>query len=82
VKDSSVLDGVDPNDYMGDKGFAGNDMITPFRSQPKKARNHPGNHAQPPALALIRNHRSLTAVPDSLRFTRHDRCRAAMRWLG
>jgi hypothetical protein len=31
VKDSSVLDGVDPGDYMGDKGFVGNSMITPFK---------------------------------------------------
>lgn len=31
VKDSSVLDCVDPIDYVGDKGFIGNGMITPFR---------------------------------------------------
>lgn len=31
VKDSSVLDCVNPIDYVGDKGFIGNDMITPFR---------------------------------------------------
>ena len=31
VKDSSVLDGVDPKDYVGDKGFVGNGMITPFK---------------------------------------------------
>ena len=31
VKDSSVLDGVNPHDYVGDKGFVGNDMITPFK---------------------------------------------------
>lgn len=31
VKDSSVLDGVDPIDYIGDKGFVRNGMITPFR---------------------------------------------------
>jgi hypothetical protein len=31
VKDSSVLHGADPKDYVGDKGFVGNDMITPFR---------------------------------------------------
>jgi hypothetical protein len=31
VKDSSVLDCVDPHDYVGDKGFAGNGMITPFK---------------------------------------------------
>jgi hypothetical protein len=33
VKDSSVLDSVDPLDYIGDKGFVGNGMITPFRNQ-------------------------------------------------
>jgi hypothetical protein len=31
VKDSSVLDCVDPHDYVGDKGFVGNGMITPFK---------------------------------------------------
>jgi hypothetical protein len=31
VKDSSVLDCVDPIDYVGDKGFVGNGMITPFK---------------------------------------------------
>jgi hypothetical protein len=31
TKDSSVLDGVDPMDYIGDKGFVGNNMITPFK---------------------------------------------------
>jgi DDE superfamily endonuclease/Helix-turn-helix of DDE superfamily endonuclease len=31
VKDSSVLDGVDPHEYVGDKGFVGNGMITPFK---------------------------------------------------
>ena len=31
VGDSSVLDGVDPLDYIGDKGFVGNGMITPFK---------------------------------------------------
>jgi hypothetical protein len=31
VKDSSVLDSVDPIDYVGDKGFVGNGMITPFK---------------------------------------------------
>lgn len=31
VKDSSVLDGTDPLDYVGDKGFVGNGMITPFK---------------------------------------------------
>jgi DDE superfamily endonuclease len=31
VKDSSVLDSVDPHDYVGDKGFVGNGMITPFK---------------------------------------------------
>lgn len=31
VKDSSVLDCVDPVDYIGDKGFVGNGMITPFK---------------------------------------------------
>jgi hypothetical protein len=31
VKDSSVLDGIEPLDYIGDKGFVGNGMITPFR---------------------------------------------------
>ena len=31
VKDSSVLDSVDPHDYVGDKGFIGNGMITPFK---------------------------------------------------
>jgi len=31
VKDSSVLDFVDPADYVGDKGFVGNGMITPFK---------------------------------------------------
>lgn len=31
VKDSSVLDCAEPTDYVGDKGFVGNGMITPFR---------------------------------------------------
>ncbi len=31
VKDSSVLEGVNPHDYVGDKGFVGNGMITPFK---------------------------------------------------
>ncbi len=31
VKDSSVLDGVEPLDYIGDKGFVGNSMITLFK---------------------------------------------------
>jgi hypothetical protein len=31
VKDSSVLDSIDPYDYIGDKGFVGNGMITPFK---------------------------------------------------
>lgn len=31
VKDSSVLDGVYSPDYIGDKGFVGNGMITPFK---------------------------------------------------
>jgi DDE superfamily endonuclease len=30
----SVLDSVDPHDYVGDKGFVGNDMITPFKKPP------------------------------------------------
>jgi hypothetical protein len=34
VKDSSVLDGVDQQDYLGDKGFVGNGMITPFKKPP------------------------------------------------
>ena len=29
--DSSVLDSVNPMDYIGDKGFVGHDMITPFK---------------------------------------------------
>jgi DDE superfamily endonuclease/Helix-turn-helix of DDE superfamily endonuclease len=31
IGDSSVLDSVDPLDYIGDKGFVGNDMIVPFK---------------------------------------------------
>jgi hypothetical protein len=31
VKDSSVLESVDPRDYVGDRGFVGNGMITPFK---------------------------------------------------
>ena len=31
TKGSSVLDGVNPMDYIGDKGFAGHGMITPFK---------------------------------------------------
>jgi hypothetical protein len=29
--DSPVLDRVNPMDYIGDKGFVGHDMITPFK---------------------------------------------------
>jgi hypothetical protein len=31
TKDSSVLDDVNPMDYIGDKGFVGHGMITPFK---------------------------------------------------
>jgi len=31
TKDSSVLECVNPMDYIGDKGFVGHDMITPFK---------------------------------------------------
>jgi hypothetical protein len=31
LKESAVLDGVDPGDWLGDKGYVGNDMLTPIR---------------------------------------------------
>jgi len=31
TKDSSLLEGVDSMDYIGDKGFVGNGMITPYK---------------------------------------------------
>jgi hypothetical protein len=30
-KESSVLDGIDPGNWIGDKGYVGNDIITPFK---------------------------------------------------
>ncbi|HEY6785800.1 MAG TPA: hypothetical protein VI365_00660, partial [Trebonia sp.] len=51
VKDSSVLESVDPRDYVGDRGFVGNGMITPFK-KPAGGELLDCKHSGPPVGVL------------------------------
>ena len=53
VEESGVLITMNPENWIGDKGYIGNNMITPFR-KPRRAEFEPGEKEYNKSIAQIR----------------------------